>query len=360
MVTFSCITPCYREGPLLARAIASLLAQWHGDFELILVDDGADPATRAVAAGIDDPRLRVIRQANDGLSCARNRGIAAARGDYICFLDADDTRPPWALSALAEVIARDAPDLILSQGHLQEDTGQKLPFYDREALDLLGHHLGPRAAGPDDATARMLALLAEPQSANKCIRRDLLQRSGLSFPNGHFFEDLYFHALAIAASERLSLCDHPTFTYHRRVSGSQLTGGRDMMRFDILAVLRLLTERIAPLPLAADPGCRTALLLSAAKLVRWCEEMLPHPHRAQFRTAFLAVLALADPQLRAPLAPMPALPWIPAVQDWLTPFLTDPRLDPLQDPPHPQPTAEETRLAPEPFGLPRLWQKRRA
>ena len=91
------------------------------DFELILVLDGADAATRAEAERQNDPRLRLLRQANDGLSSARNRGLGAARGDYVCFLDADDTRPPWALQSLARAIDTSAPDLILAPGILSEE-----------------------------------------------------------------------------------------------------------------------------------------------------------------------------------------------------------------------------------------------
>ena len=109
MVTFSCITTCYNEGPLLRQSLQSMWRQGFRDFELILVLDGADAATRAEAERQNDPRLRLLRQANDGLSSARNRGLAAARGDYVCFLDADDTRPPWALQSLARAIDTSAP-----------------------------------------------------------------------------------------------------------------------------------------------------------------------------------------------------------------------------------------------------------
>lgn len=363
MVTFSCITTCYAEGPLLRHSLASMWRQGFTDFELILVQDGADAATRALAEAEDDPRLRILRQANDGLSSARNRALAAARGDYVCFLDADDTRPPWALESLARQIDASAPDLILAPGVLSEETGHLSRFYDQGQIAALQGHLAPAPGGtgregdPGYRTAQALALLAEPQSANKCLRRDLIRRAGLGFPNGHFFEDIYFHALAVAAADSLACLAHPTFTYHRRPGGGQITGARDARRFDILAVLRLLLARFAPLPEAEDPACRGALMLSAARLASWCEAMISHHHRAPFRDGLVAVLALSDPSLRdlppdlTRRLPLPLAPFAPA-QAWLQTLLADPRLS--------APPIREVRDAPDPARFPRLWPKRRA
>src|SRR6266542_3718389 len=87
----SVIIPCYNYGEYLHDAIASVLAQELHDTEIIVVDDGStDSNTRAVISALGTPRTRVIVQANAGLSRARNAGIKAARGKYICCLDADD------------------------------------------------------------------------------------------------------------------------------------------------------------------------------------------------------------------------------------------------------------------------------
>ncbi|MBR9819607.1 MAG: glycosyltransferase family 2 protein [Rhodobacteraceae bacterium] len=353
MTRITCITPFHREGRLLRTSLDSLLAQDFGDIELLLVDDGADLDTRTVAESYRDPRLRILRQANDGLSAARNRGIAAARGAYVCFLDADDSRPPWAFSAAERLLRGGAPDLLLWPGHLAEDTGQLLPFYDRPVLDTLEGHLGGETATrgqPGFRQAQALALLAEPQSANKLLHRKMLRDPPLGFPPGQFFEDLYFHALAVARAERIALCPHPGFTYHRRPGSGQLTAARDLLRFDILAVARLLLTRFAALPEADDALCRTALMLSLAKLMRWCEEMLSHPHRAQFRIGALAVLALADPRFRrlAPRPP-PIFGHFDTHRDWLEGLLSDARLRPAKETPHDIVAR-----------LPRLWPGRRA
>lgn len=96
----SAIVPTYNRARQLPRAIDSALAQTHPDIEMLVVDDGSTDGTpemlRARYGG--DTRVRVFRQENRGVSAARNRGIAEARGDFVAFLDSDDVWKPWKIS----------------------------------------------------------------------------------------------------------------------------------------------------------------------------------------------------------------------------------------------------------------------
>jgi glycosyltransferase involved in cell wall biosynthesis len=96
----SIIVPAYNAEATLTETLASLQMQTHGDFEIIIVDDGSQDATSEIArAHQNDPRVRLVRQANRGLAGARNTGIAAARGTFIGFCDADDLWMPEKLAA---------------------------------------------------------------------------------------------------------------------------------------------------------------------------------------------------------------------------------------------------------------------
>ena len=101
----SVIMPVYNAAKWMRRGIDSVLQQTHCDLELIAVDDGSQDESLAILAACAhaDPRVRVLRQpVNGGVAAARNAGIAAAHGDYIAFLDADDW---WHTSKLEKQLA---------------------------------------------------------------------------------------------------------------------------------------------------------------------------------------------------------------------------------------------------------------
>ena len=112
-------------------AITSVLMQSFTDFQYLIVDDGSTDDTPRVLQALTDPRVQVIRQANDGLSSARNKAFAHIKGDYVCFLDSDDVRPNWSFEAIAAAIDRDGADLILCRGNLSEVRGD---FADRKSV----------------------------------------------------------------------------------------------------------------------------------------------------------------------------------------------------------------------------------
>lgn len=97
------IVPAWNAADTIARCAESLCTQTQAEFEAILVNDGSGDETGTLCdslAALDD-RFRVIHQENGGVSAARNAGLAAARGSYLCFVDADDTVAPDYLEALS-------------------------------------------------------------------------------------------------------------------------------------------------------------------------------------------------------------------------------------------------------------------
>ncbi len=103
---FSVIIPLYNKAPYVAKAIQSVLAQTFRDYELIVVDDGSKDDSAAIAAQTIEGRshCRLIRQENAGVSMARNNGVEALQGDYLCFLDADDWWAPTFLEEMSKLI----------------------------------------------------------------------------------------------------------------------------------------------------------------------------------------------------------------------------------------------------------------
>ena len=97
----SVVIPCFNVRSYIGAALDSLLRQSHRHWEAIVIDDGSTDGTEVVVEAYHDPRVRLIRQANQGVSAARNRGIEIASGQALLFLDADDWLAPDALARLA-------------------------------------------------------------------------------------------------------------------------------------------------------------------------------------------------------------------------------------------------------------------
>jgi glycosyltransferase involved in cell wall biosynthesis len=109
----SVIIPTYNRGWIVKEAIDSVLEQDFSDYELIVVDDGSDDNTPTILKAYGK-KIIVLHQANKGVSAARNRGIAAASGRLIAFLDSDDLWLPRKLSAQVKFF-KDHPDAVINQ-----------------------------------------------------------------------------------------------------------------------------------------------------------------------------------------------------------------------------------------------------
>ena len=127
---FSVIMPLYNKAPYVRKAVESVVGQTCRDWELIVVDDGSTDGGGDIVASIGDPRIRLVRQENAGVSAARNRGVAlsgeaAFRSPYICFLDADDWWEPNFLEEMAVLIERHPDAGIYGTGYWIVKNGRK-------------------------------------------------------------------------------------------------------------------------------------------------------------------------------------------------------------------------------------------
>ncbi|MCB4825122.1 glycosyltransferase family 2 protein [Roseicella aerolata] len=119
----SIVIPAYNIAPYIGMAVRSALDQTLREVEVIVVDDGSTDETAAEVERIRDPRLRLLRKANGGLSSARNAGIVAARGRHVGLLDGDDVWTPTKAERQVAVLEGD-PSVCLTysySAYLNED-----------------------------------------------------------------------------------------------------------------------------------------------------------------------------------------------------------------------------------------------
>lgn len=123
----SVVIPAFDVADFVADAISSVLAEAHRPLEIIVVDDGSHDDTARIAESFGPP-VTCIRQANAGPAAARNRGIAAARGAYLCFLDADDLFVPGRLTQQLDLLRRNpSVDIVLGISEIHRLVGPQRP-----------------------------------------------------------------------------------------------------------------------------------------------------------------------------------------------------------------------------------------
>jgi hypothetical protein len=132
------LMPVYNDAPFLGAAIDSVLAQTFTDFELIVIDDASTDRSPEIAASYRDPRIRlIVNDTNRGGPAARNRGLAAAKGEYVAQLDANDLSfPPRLAVQVAYLDAHPAVAAVGSQGTMIDVAGRTIGFYSRPITDL--------------------------------------------------------------------------------------------------------------------------------------------------------------------------------------------------------------------------------
>lgn len=176
MIRYSVIIPAYNAESTIAQCVASLMAQTLADWECIIVDDGSSDATPELCEQLaaNDRRIHVHHTSNHGVAAARNRGMQLAMGEWLIFVDADDSLSPDYLSLLRQ--GADADLVITGHQEVFEDRVASQPLVSADVL------LGKDAiAGFLSANLHRLPLVTVWA---KAFRREYVVRNGLRFDEG--------------------------------------------------------------------------------------------------------------------------------------------------------------------------------
>lgn len=119
--SISVVMPLYNKELEVARAIRSVLAQSFADFELIIVNDGSTDRSVDQVTCFADARIRLMNQHNQGVSAARNRGVAESASDLVAFLDADDEWLPEFLATILRLVERYPSSRVFATSYLMRE-----------------------------------------------------------------------------------------------------------------------------------------------------------------------------------------------------------------------------------------------
>ncbi|BFO22041.1 hypothetical protein SHKM778_84290 [Streptomyces sp. KM77-8] len=218
MPRFSVIVPAYQVQAYLHECLDSVLSQSYPDLELIAVDDCSPDACGAVIDefAARDPRVRAVHLAeNGGLGPARNAGMERATGDYLVFLDGDDTLTPDALLALADRLKETGdPDVLVYDYARTYWSGESVR--NRAAAEL--GEAGPAPFRLADRPGLLNLLMV---AWNKTYRREFVERSGLTFPPGYYEDTPWTYPVLMTAGSIATL-DRVCVRYRQRRTGGIL------------------------------------------------------------------------------------------------------------------------------------------
>ncbi len=212
MPKVSVVVPVFNAGRYLSECLDSILGQSLTDIEVLAVDDGSTDGSLGILDHYAerDSRVTVLSQENAGAAAARNRGLEAASGEYLSFLDADDFFESTMLEDACGRGDADAADICLYGGRLYNNrTGRY-----RSAGWFLRTAFVPekRPFSRQDIPDHIL-LVSSPAPWNKLLRRTFVLAQGLRFQEIERSEDLLFARLAMVRAERITVVDKRLVNY---------------------------------------------------------------------------------------------------------------------------------------------------
>lgn len=209
----SMVVAIYNSEKFLDKLIRSVMGQTHQNFELILVDDGSPDNSGALCDGWakKDNRIAVIHKENGGTCDARNKGMEAAKGDYLMITDGDDWLEPDYMEYLLKLVIENDADMAMTD---QIFTTRDRQQVDNDKIEILT---------PEEASTNIIYPRIPIGPWNKIFKIDMIRRNNLNFSVPWSGEGLYFTCMAAQYSNRVVQGHRKIYDYRLNNAGSGLT-----------------------------------------------------------------------------------------------------------------------------------------
>ena len=218
MILLSVIVPVFRVEKYLDTCVMSLLHQDLNadEYEIILVDDGSDDSCpqKCDEYAAQYKQIVVIHQPNKGQSTARNAGIKAAKGEYVCFVDSDDYVEPNTYSSLVCQAQKEQIDTLAFRLQLVFDKKQ-------QPIETFTGNIQSACTG-EEFINNSLSVHCFP--VIYLIRRNLLIENNLFFKEGIFYEDVEWLPRFLYSAKRVMTSDKIVYNYVQRANSTTHPG----------------------------------------------------------------------------------------------------------------------------------------
>lgn len=227
-IRVSVIIPAFNAAACIERCLKSVIAQAFESVEIIVIDDGSTDATAKVVASVarqhPAANIRLHSQPNQGVSVARNNGLALACGRYILFADADDHLAHAALSKLWSRAEADGLDVLLCNAWWHGLSAKAPTAMMRGFADWTG-------TGPTWLVERVADRQLKHYVWCQFVRRDWLLKTGVRFIVGITHQDIVWTNEILWRAKRVGFSNHAGYHHHQRAGSlSQPRDSRSRLR----------------------------------------------------------------------------------------------------------------------------------
>ena len=280
----SIIVPVYNTGDFLEECLDSLVSQTLSNIEILCIDDGSSDHSPAIldAYASRDARVKVVHQANSGVSTSRNKGLDMASGEYVLFVDSDDYIETYSCERLVAVADKDQADIVVfggltfpTVGWCDESMSTRRITYKNDSIKALFFECG-----------------SYPLMCNKLYRRSLIESGNLRFDSGlSIGEDHAFQFMAFPLASVVSYSPDMLYHYRCEREGSALsTLGADRFKRlrEHLAVVSYVLGEWSKNGVSHDH--EQELLMWSARFLFNDFQYLPYSGRLEFAHEYRRVL----------------------------------------------------------------------
>lgn len=208
MTKISVIIPVYNVENYLKKCIQSILAQDFSEYEIILVDDGSTDGSGKICDEYSQKysQIKTIHQKNIGQGGARNKGIEEARGDYLLFIDSDDSIKENTFSYLYNTALDNGTDIVL---------------FGMDYIDEDGNTIETKRAssgGICNVDSSQCAYMAsvDPYVWNKLYKRDIFIKNNIRYPEKVWYEDFSVISRIMLCADKVTVTDKVFYNYLQR------------------------------------------------------------------------------------------------------------------------------------------------
>ncbi len=206
---FSIIICAYNIEKYIQKAIKSVLKQTFEDYEMVIFNDGSKDGTlKKIQEYSDNKKVKIINsEVNVGLGAGRNNCMKQAEGEYIIYLDGDDTLyEPTTLEKINDALKRNSPDVCyFGVQYVEYETGKTKMYLPNE-----------------ENSCKKARILCDMHFAvsSKCWKREFLQKNNIEFIEKMYYEDMVYSIKAAILAEKIDYAQFPIYNYVRNREGS--------------------------------------------------------------------------------------------------------------------------------------------